>query len=91
MGLFENAEFRNAVKARWAELKPQLNMDEFIEKNRAYIKKTAGLNFALWPDFNDSGDPNGERNLTTDEAIDRIKENFNQRISGLDRLVSSMP
>lgn len=91
VGLFENAEFRNAVKARWAELKPLLNMDEFIEKNRAYIKKTAGLNFALWTDFNDSGDPNGERNLTTDEAIDRIKGNFNQRIAGLDRLVSSMP
>lgn len=91
VGLFESEDFCNAVKARWAELKPLLDFDGFIEKNRAYLKNTSGLNFSLWPDFNDSGDPNGEGQMTTDEAIDRIKENLNQRISGLDRLISRIP
>ncbi|MDE5954993.1 MAG: hypothetical protein K2G80_00650, partial [Bacteroidales bacterium] len=72
-------------------LKPVLDMDEFIEQNKAYIKKTAELNLAIWPDFNDSGDPNGERQMTTEQAIDRIKANLNERISGLDRLISMMP
>lgn len=91
VGLFESAEFRNAVKTRWAALKPVLDMNEFIEQNKAYIKKTAELNLAIWPDFNDSGDPNGERQMTTEQAIDRIKANLNERISGLDRLISMMP
>lgn len=91
VGLFESAEFRNAVKTRWAELKANLDLEDFIERNRAYIRKTSELNIALWPDFNDSGDPNGERMMTTDEAIDRIKANLNDRISGLDRLISNMP
>lgn len=91
VGLFENASFRNAVKARWSALKPNLDMDEFIEQNRAYIKKTAQLNISLWPDMNDSGDPNGERFMSTDEAISRVKSNLNRRISDLDRLISQMP
>ena len=91
VGLFENASFRNAVKTRWAALKPNIDMDEFIEQNRAYIKKTAQLNISLWPDMNDSGDPNGERFMSTDEAISRVKSNLNRRISDLDRLISQMP
>lgn len=91
VGLFENAEFRSAVKSRWASLKTRLDMDTFIGQNKAYLKKTAELNLALWPDMYDSGDPNGESHMTVDEAIDRVKSNLDQRISGLDRLISAMP
>lgn len=92
VGLFENSEFRNEVKTRWAALKPKLNLDEFIEQNRNYLKASAALNLALWPNMkNDCGDPNGESNMSTDQAIDRVKSNFNQRVGDLDRLISKMP
>lgn len=92
VGLFESSEFRNEVKTRWAALKPKLDLDEFIEQNRNYLKASAALNLALWPNMrNDCGDPNGESNMSTDQAIDRIKSNFNQRVSDLDRLISKMP
>lgn len=92
VGLFESSEFRNEVKTRWAALKPKLDLDEFIEQNRNYLKESAALNLALWPNMrNDCGDPNGESNMSTDQAIDRIKSNFNQRVSDLDRLISKMP
>lgn len=91
VGLFENSSFRNAVKTRWSMLKPKLGLDGFVEGNKKYISKSASLNYRIYGDLWGGDDPNGERWMTTEQAVDKIYDNLRQRVDDLDRLISAMP
>ena len=88
--LFEDPDFKAKVKARFQEMKPQLQtIPDYMEECRALLKESAKLNFAMWNPADDKsqngGDIiNGDENLTFDQAIDRLKDNYNTHLAAIE-------
>ena len=88
--LFEDPDFKAKVKARFQEIKPQLQtIPDYMEECRALLKESSKLNFAMWNPAEDKsqngGDIiNGDENLTFDQAIDRLKDNFNTHLAAIE-------
>ena len=84
--LFQDSDFKAKVKARFLELKPQLQtIPDYMEECRALLSESAKLNFAMWNPADDKSQNggniiNGDENLTFDAAIDRLKKNFNTHL-----------
>ena len=85
--LFQDPDFKAKVKARFLELKPQLQtIPDYMEECRALLSESAKLNFAMWNPADDKSQNggniiNGDENLTFDAAIDRLKKNFNTHLA----------
>ena len=94
--LFHDPEFVSALRKRWKELLPALKeIPEFMETMRKELKKSSELNFAMWNPAEDAsqngGDIiNGDENMTFDDAVELLKNNFEERLnvisSSLDKL-----
>ena len=91
--------FQQAVKDRWANMYPYLQMiEEQIRAYGAYLKTSWGYNSAMWPtnradirgfksDFTDwSGD---EELATFDEVINNLVNVYNERLAGMNTLITS--
>jgi len=85
--LFEDPVFRERARARFLELKPQLEtIPEYIESLRSILSESAGLNFKMWNPAEDSSQNNGQiingdEYMSFDKAVDRIKTIFKERLS----------
>lgn len=92
VGLFENSAFRQRVKQRWAELKPKFDMGTFVDQHKLYLMKSSELNYRIWPDCGSGeNNPNADKNMDMNSAIDKLHRHLRDRIVTLDRLISSMP
>ena len=88
-GLFKNPEFVEIVKSRWYTFYPGFTsiLNE-IEYERSYIRDSWIMNAALWPIEN--SDINGDEKMEFDDAIDRLKYNYNQRLTWLNKAINEL-
>ncbi|MBP5676608.1 MAG: CotH kinase family protein [Bacteroidales bacterium] len=84
--LFQDPDFKARVRARFLELKPQLQeIPNYMEECRTLLSESAKLNFEMWNPADDRSQNggkiiNGDEELTFDAAVDRLKKNFNTHL-----------
>lgn len=84
--LFRNPKFKAMAKARWAELKPQIEqMADYITQKGDYLKYAAEHNYERWPMTIDT---NGDSNLTYQESINTMRRIFTDRIKIIDSCIN---
>ena len=89
--LMNSSEFKSALKARWAEVKPIFeNIDSFINEQADLIRDSEAINHQMWPIDDRHNYPNGDEKLSFDEAIERMKEVIDNRIEELDAIINSL-
>ena len=100
--LIESSKFQETVKARWAVIKPYLDI---IPDRIRYYGETQAVSYkydsAMWPtntgdvkkyksDFKDwSGDEELGQNGNYQEVIDNFVTVYNERLAGMDALITS--
>ena len=84
--LFQDPAFLARAKARYQELLPKLEtVPDYMESLRKTLSASAVRNFRLWDPAEDASQNggkiiNGDENLTFDEAVDRLKSNYQERL-----------
>ena len=85
--LFRNPKMKAMAKARWKELKPQLQqIPQYITERAEYLKYAAKENLALWPMTIQT---NGDAHLSYEESITAMKRVFNERMQIIDRCMEN--
>ncbi len=85
--LFRNPKMKAMAKARWKELKPQLQqIPQYITERAEYLKYAAEENLTLWPMTIQT---NGDAHLSYKESINAMKRVFNERMQIIDRCMES--
>ena len=80
--LFRNPKMKAMAKARWEELKPQIEqMTDYITERSEYLKYAAQENYARWPM---TVDTNGDSHLSYEESIKAMLRVFRDRINIID-------
>ena len=71
---FKYQEFKQAVKARWAEVKEEMeSMDSYIETQADYIEESSDVNIYKWPT---TANTNGDEGMTFEKAIARMRRSL---------------
>lgn len=81
--LFEDAQFRQRVKERWAELEAGFReIPALIESEAARIKGSESMNYAMWPITQEGGQGfvNGDETMTFEEAVQRMKKAYEDKL-----------
>lgn len=88
--LFKNTTFVNLVKSRWPNFKSSVLNDipALIEDTREQLKLSDEINIKMWPITGDI--PNGDIDMTFDEAVDRLKSSLLQKIDWLDSQINTL-
>ena len=80
--LFRNPKMKAMAKARWEELKPQIEqMTDYITERSEYLKYAAQENYTRWPM---TVDTNGDSHLSYEESIKAMLRVFRDRINIID-------
>ena len=85
--LFQDPDFKSRVKARFLELKPQLQtIPSYMDECEKLLEKSAGLNFKMWNPADDKSQNggniiNGDENLTFHDAVKRLKSNYSKHLT----------
>lgn len=87
--LFEDSQFVALVKTRWAQFKPAIEtkIPAFIDATKSQIEKSDVLNAPMWPIGGSR--PNGDEDMTFDEAVARMKDAYLARLNWLDSQIQS--
>lgn len=86
--LFKYAEFKLAVKERWAEIKETLaDIDNYILEQAELIKSSNETNIEKWPI---TQTVNGDEGMTFDEAVEKMRSAFKARMETVEKYVSSL-
>ena len=86
-----SAEFRTAIKARWAEIKPIFeNIDTFIDEQADLIRESEAVNHEMWPIDSRHNYPNGDELMDFDSAVERMKQAIDNRIIALDSAINAL-
>ena len=87
--LYKHKEFTDKLKERWNILKKSwATIGTFIEETREQIRTSWEYNTTLWPTISNS--VNGDITLPYDDAVDRLKWSFLDRLQALDRIINSL-
>jgi hypothetical protein len=82
-------EFIQLLKERWNKLKkPFASVKGFIEETREGIRLSWEFNNSVWPTISNS--VNGDTTLPYDDAVDRLKNSFLNRLNALDVVINSL-
>ena len=77
--LFRYSEFKAAVKERWGEVKGVYeSVGTYLDEQAEALRESNELNIAMWPI---TQVVNGDEMMDYDQAITRMKNSFNHRIS----------
>ena len=85
--LFEDPVFAEKVKNRFQELLPQLqSIPDYMDALQKQLSESAKYNFRMWNPADDASMNggsiiNGDENMSFDEAVKLLKENYNIRLS----------
>lgn len=85
--LFEDPVFAEKVKNRFQELLPQLQtIPDYMDALQKQLSESAKYNFRMWNPADDASMNggsiiNGDENMSFDEAVKLLKENYNIRLS----------
>jgi hypothetical protein len=86
--LFEDPEFVKRVKERWTMLKPGFDkVVAFINEEAKRIAPSEKMNHPLWP-INQT--VNRDESLSFDDAVKRMKEAYETKLSWLDKAIKEM-
>lgn len=86
--LFRHPEFKQMVKERWNVLKgPFASIAKYIEELRESNRASWEFNNKLWPKISNS--VNGDTSLPYDDAINRLKSAFLNRLNSLNSIINS--
>lgn len=88
--LFEDPQFVAQVKTRWSQFKPafETKIPAFIDATKLLLEKSAELNAPMWP-IGGAKKPNGDEELTFDDAVTRLKEVYIAKLNWLDLQIQS--
>lgn len=84
--LFDDPDFKAAVKSRWNELLPQLKtIPAFIDEMEKTLQTSAELNFKMWDPAEDASQNggvivNGDERMTYNAAVARLKKIYEERL-----------
>lgn len=85
--LFEYKEFKDVVKKRWRKFRSDLEkIPSYIDNKAEYIKSSNEENFAMWPITHDV---NKDTNIPFEEAVERLKTAYIERITELEKEISN--
>ena len=85
--LFKHDAFKSLVKERWTELKPEFEkVFKYIDEKAEYIRKSNEINLEMWPV---TQNVNEDIDLSYDDAVNRLKEAYQERITELDKAISN--
>ena len=85
--LFKHDAFKSLVKERWAELKPEFEkVFTYIDEKAEYIRESNEINLEMWPV---TQNVNEDIDLSYDDAVNRMKEAYRERITELDKVISN--
>ncbi len=88
--LFKDPAFKARVKERWATVKPILNasIPAYIDEQAAKVKASSEINIKMWPI--EVWRPNGDEDMTFDAAVNRLKTQFQNRMTLMDQLINNL-
>ena len=87
--LYTMPEFVALLKERWNKLKkPFASVARFIEDTREEIRLSWQFNNSVWPTI--SNGVNGDVSLPYDDAVNRLKNSFLNRLNSLDVIINSL-
>lgn len=85
--LFKHDAFKSLVKERWTELKPEFEkVFTYIDEKAEYIRESNEINLEMWPI---TQNVNEDIDLSYDDAVNRLKEAYQERITELDKAISN--
>lgn len=90
--LLQNVNVQDYIIERWnnAYRSKVLAVASEISTMKPYLKASAENNFTIWKmGYDGYTDPNTERNMSFEDAIDRIQTNINSRVEQLDELINN--
>ena len=86
--LFMDPVFVQRVKDRWAMLKPGFEtIGSFIDEQKNKLQKSADINIGMWPI---SIRVNEDEELPFEDAVDRMKTAYNEKLQWLDAQITNM-
>lgn len=86
--LFKNKTFVARVKERWTLFKPEFEkIPTFIESEAKRITPSEKMNHSMWPI---TRVVNGDESLTFDDAVQRMKSIYEQKVKWLDEAIKKM-
>ena len=84
--LFTDPVFKARAKERWNLYKPLFEtVGDFIDEEKNVIEKSATHNWEIWS-INEGS--NRDESLSWEEAVRKLKENYNIRLKWLDRQIN---
>lgn len=87
--LFKYAEFKHAVKERWAETKEKyVDIDNYILQQAELIRSSNETNIEKWPITNMQ--VNSDENSTFDESIEKMRAAFKARLNTVESYISAL-
>lgn len=85
--LFKHYAFKSLVKERWTVLKPEFEkVFTYIDEKAEYIRESNKINLEMWPV---TQNVNKDIDLSYDDAVERLKEAYQERITELDKVISN--
>ncbi|MBR5851670.1 MAG: CotH kinase family protein [Bacteroidaceae bacterium] len=85
--LFKHDAFKSLVKERWTVLKPEFEkVFTYIDEKAEYIRESNEINLEMWPV---TQNVNEDIDLSYDDAVNRMKEAYRERITELDVLITN--
>ncbi len=86
--LFQDADFVAEVKSRWNMLKPEFEtVIDYINEEASYIRESAEVNSEMWPI---TIHVNGDEKMSFDQAVNRLRTVYRDRIDLLDRIIDKL-
>ena len=90
--LFSDPTFVTEVKSRWATYKTRFEqVPAYVRTIAAQIKKSNEIDKVMWPmSANSVGATNGDRDLSFDEAVERIISAYTTKLNWIDQQITNM-
>lgn len=86
--LFMDASFKAMVKERWAMWKSKLEtIPEYIDQQKELLRNSDKMNIKMWPIYVSE---NGDENMSFDDAVNRLKESYNNKLNFLDSYINGL-
>lgn len=85
--LFTDPVFKARAKERWNQYKSLFEtVGDFIDDEKSTIEKSATRNWEIWT-IND-GSTNRDESLSWEDAVQKLKKNYNARLDWLDKQIN---
>ena len=90
--LFSDPTFVALVKERWTQQKSGFDgIEAYIRSVAAKVKASNEIDKAMWPmSANSAGSVNGDKDMTFDEAVERMISAYNAKLAWLDTQITNM-